>query len=349
MSTPINSGHAHTVPIRLAALHTRHQTPDARHPLELPGVFGDGPLLHLFPEFVHIRKALTALGYRFVPAREVFGLNSIFPTLELVTILETRAIPYRKTADAIDYFLTRAPHLGLDEQTFGELCASNFTYHEGAHAIFYEAACALEGVPRGQRQVEVLLASEALAMALDQYIALLASAHIGSDIPTFLSLNSYSKPLSYQTDDQQQATAVLRLREHAIHTPKQVICFLACAYLISLLRPLANAGKPELVTWFANYSGLLLSQSEDANLLLSIGLQVDPVFRGDTQRRFYRLLGLEQAYETTLAAPLASNFQGDAAFHCLMPHVLTTIIDGILPTPEKSRQCRNDQPISFFH
>lgn len=349
MTTAINSGQAQTVSFQLATLHERHQAPGARHPLELTGVIGDGYLLHLFPEFVHVRTALAELDYRFVPAHEVFGLNSIFPTLELVNILETRAIPYRKTADAIQYFLSRSPNIGFDEQTFGELCVSNFTYHEGIHAIFYEIACALEGVPRGLRLVEVLLASEAMAMAFDQYIALIASAHAGSAIPVLLSLNSYSKPLSYLTEDQQLAPDVLRLRELAIDSPKQVICFFACAYLISLMRPLVNAGKSELVEWFVAYSGLVLQKPGDATLLLSIGLQVDSVFRGETQRRFYRLLGIEQEYEMALAAPLASNFQGNAALHVLMPYAVATIIDGTLPAMEKSEKCRQNQTISFFH
>ncbi|GEM_PF-5905996 len=345
-STDVELGDEPT--FRLADLVRLHDSPVGRHPLEISESMGDGALLTLLPSFANVRRTLLALDYRFLPAREISGAHTIFPVLELVGILESKTIPYRKTADSARQLLKRVPDLRLDDRMFSQNCVASYTYHEGAHAIFYEIACARDGIPRGGRLVEVLLASEAFAMAFEQYAALLTAGHTRRAIPLFIALNSYAKPLTYATSDCAKAASIARLRDFAINRPKEILCYLACAYLIAMLRPIASVDKPALARWFADYATFIPRQWEDAELLMAIGLQVDQVFRSDTQRNFYQLLNLERELASVLEAPLEESFRGDAAFHSYLPHAIATVIAGDPVQQHRHAQCQADTTAPFF-
>lgn len=306
---------------KLMSVHAREH-----HDLELPDVLGDGALLNRLSPLVHVRRTLFDLGYDFAPASQIDGIHSMFPVLELMEILQNRKIPYRRTALAAEHALVGRPDLSLPDSLFREICVASYTYHEGAHAIFYEVACACEGIPHGRRFVEVLLCSEAFAMAFEQYVALLAIADGRRSTALFLAVSAYPNPLDHRRFDRTDPGAGLRLGRLAVAAPIEVLVMLVTAHLVALLRPTAAAGLPGLTERLAAYAGISPAESSVAEHLISIGLHVDYDFRDRTQRNFYAYLGLQSEFEAVRAEPLESCLADGAPMERFLKRAIHSVL-----------------------
>jgi hypothetical protein len=309
---------------RLAALMSIHLR--EHHELQLPDTLGDGALLNRLPPLAHMRRALKDFGYIFMPASQIAGIHAMFPILELTEIFRTRTIPFRRTALAAEQVLADRPDLSMPDSLFRDICVASYSFHEGAHAIFYETACVQEGIPHGRRLVEVVLGSEAFAMAFEQYVALLAMVEGQRSTSLFLALNAYANPLDNQRLDHGFPGAVGRLGRLALEAPAQMLTMLLNAHLVALLRPTAVAGLPGLSEQLAAYAGLPSMDPADAEHLTSIGFHVDYEFRGHTQNNFYSCLGLEHELEAVRAEPLESYLAGGT----LIEEILPPAIDAVL-------------------
>lgn len=310
---------------RLAELVRAHER--EVHPLGLADVLGDGALLGRIPLLEAMRRVVLGFGYRFAPRSELPGVNELFPVMELAAILEHRAIPYQRTAAVAKAVLARTPELRLRDEHFRDICAGSFTHHEGGHAIVWELALAAEGPLRGARLVEVLLASEAFAMAFEQLVALRPEARAHRLTPLFLALGSYANPL----DRRKHASAGVRAPSEALDAlvvaeARAVLRLLASAYMVALLRPSARIGQPALAAFFAEYAGLTGAHAGDAEHLFDLGLFVAGDFREEIQRGFYAYLGLDDELSRLRARPLERSFEDGAAFHTFIPHAIELVL-----------------------
>lgn len=308
---------------RVAALLSIHE--HERHELELPDALGDGSLLCRIPPLERARRALMDMAYAFVPGNQMGGNHTMFPLLELTEILRTRTIPYRRSAVAAKQILAHRPDLSLSDSLFRETCTASYCFHEGAHAIFYERACAQEGVPRGRRYVEIMLASEAFAMAFEQFVALLAVVDGRRSTALFLAVSAYANPLDFQCFERDDPGVVARLGRLAVETPEKVMMIMVCAYMVALLRPTAIA-LPGLAEWLADYADLRDENSKDSKHLVSIGLHVEYEFRDRTQRNFYEHLGLQHELEMVRADPLESFLKRGSPIECFLPLAMNSVM-----------------------
>ena len=319
MGEPVRS-----VRFRLAALVAIHERES--HALAMPSALGDGALLTRLKPLEHTRRALIDMNYRFAPRPDITGIHSMFPVLELTEILRTRTIPYHRTALAARRVLADRPDLRLSDVLFRGICSASYSFHEGAHAIFYETACAQGGVPRGRRFVEVMLASEAFAMAFEQFVALLAVAEGRRSTALFLAVSAYSTPFDLQCFDRDRPGVVARLAQLAVAAPGSVITMLTCSYMVALLRPTATAGHPDLALRLAEYAQLPQTDQADRECLMSIGLHVDHEFRCSTQDNFYGYLGFRDELQEVRSAPLEFFMSpGTPIERCLSPSIDTVL------------------------
>jgi len=308
---------------RVATLLSIHE--HERHELELRDALGDGSLLCRLPPLERARRTLLEMTYAFVPSTQMAGIHAMFPLLELTEILRTRTIPYRRSALAAKQILVDRPDLCLSDSLFRQTCTASYCFHEGAHAIFYERACAEEGLPHGRRYVEIMLASEAFAMAFEQFVALLAIADGRRSTALFLAVSAYANPLDFQRFERDDPGAVERLGRLAVEAPEKVMMIMACAYMVALLRPTAVA-LPGLSEWLANYADLREENSTDSKHLVSIGLHVEYEFRDRTQRNFYEHLGLRHELEMVRADPLESFLRYDSPIERFLPLAMNSVI-----------------------
>ncbi|GAC1353251.1 MAG: hypothetical protein NVS3B20_07900 [Polyangiales bacterium] len=308
---------------RLDHLHQIHN--NEMHPLALLDGFGDGALLARITPLARARRALLERGYRFVPSQQLSAAGDLIPLLQLASILESKTIPYRRTTAALSQVIQQAPEMRLDDLMFRDVCAASHTFHEGAHALFYEEACAVEGVPHGGRLVEVLVASEAFAMALEAYAALVGRRR---STALFLAVGAYSDPFAYAKFEKARPGVLDRLALLATSYPVAVMRYLASAFLIANLRPKATEGKTGLALWLADYARLPVGHREDIGCMLAICLDMDPTFRGRTATTFFRYLGLERELLDLYAAPLEISFTSNSPFHVHLPRSIAILFEG---------------------
>lgn len=304
-------------PFRLRALvmlQRRDNHPDAQ-----PGVLGDATLLHRLPLLARLRRAVCMYGYRFVPADQISGRHSLFPLLELTEILGQRVIPIRRTENAALRIIENDPKLSLTPRLFRDICVSNYLSHESAHALFYESAVAICGPLNDASKVEILLASEAFAMAVDQFVALLAAADGRRSTAICLSANAYVVPCDLARNPLIQPTALALAARTADHQPIETISMLAAASMVALARPSAGKGRPGMAALLAEVAGVSGLEPGVLETLLAIGMRVDFDFRSAMQQNFYAYLGLESRYREFIAAPLNAMVRPDNVLGQLVP------------------------------
>jgi hypothetical protein len=305
----------------LIEMHDRYP-----HDLGLPDCLGDGVLLHRFEPLAACRKRLLRSGYAF-ERRNLVSRHSMFPVLELLEIFRARRIPYYPTAQAARAMLESQPHLLMPDGLFRDTCVSTHAFHESAHALFYEEALALTGKPEGRAWVEILTASEAFAMAFEQYIVLASVADERRSTSLFLAMNSYAITLDGARPPFLDKPDVARLGALAMEQPSEVVTFLFHAFLIALLRPTASSGLPGLAERLAQLACLREVGLDDAEHLLRIGLRVDMEFRGRTQCNLYRLLGLANDHTSMLAQPLDAYVSHEAVNFGILAAALECVFD----------------------
>jgi len=302
----------------LAALDRVHREA-GHHPLAIEDCFGDGVLLHRIPALARMRQALLDRGYRFVPAGTSYGAA---PLLQLEKILETRTIPYQRSAPAIREVLTRAPAMSFDDATFKEAFQASYAFHESAHAWTWELACERRRQrqqPEGLHRVEVLIATEAFSMAVEA-VATLTDRRRSTAL--FLGVNSYADPFAYE---RQMTPDVMRGAEGLQQEqPRALYRFLAGAFLIANLRPTAVKAQTKLACWLADWSDLACDVPM-AEALLQLGLGVCLGFRTRVAPTFFRYLGLSTELETLQRRPLEASFRPGAVFH----DVIDDVTDGM--------------------
>jgi hypothetical protein len=300
----------------LLEMHDRYQ-----HDLGLPDCLGDGMLLHRFEPLAACRRKLLSAGYAFEP-RNLVSPHSLFPVLELLEIIRARRIPYYPTAQAARAILKSQPGLSMPDSLFRETCVSTHAFHESAHALFHEAAVALTGKPKGRALVEVLTASEAFAMAFEQYISLACLADDRRSTMLFLAMNSYA----IHMDNTQPAFPGARLGVLATEQAVSVLTFMFHAFLIALLRPKATSGLPGLADRLGQLAGLRDLDNGDADHLLRIGLHVDMEFRGKTQANLYRLIDLSDEHAWVLAQPLDAYVNREGAIFSVFSKAVACVL-----------------------
>jgi hypothetical protein len=184
----------------------------------------------------------------------------------------------------------------------------------------------LTGKPEGRARVEVLTASEAFAMAFEQYIALAGVADERRSTVLFLAMNSYAIPMDGAQPYFPGKPAIARLGALAIEQPAGVLTFLFHAFLIALLRPAATSGLPGLADRLGQLACLRDLGKADAEHLLRIGLHVDIEFRGKTQVNLYRLLGLSDEHAWVLAQTLDAYVNREALIFSVFSTALACVL-----------------------
>ena len=309
-------------PVRVADLIKINM--DECHPLGLPQSLGDGPLLHRFAVLYQLRAELVKYGYRFEPMSR--AIHSLFPILELDEILARKVIPYRLTTPAAEELVRHNSDYSLPYRLFIEVCNSSVTHHEGAHALFFEIAQSLSGPSYGLQFVETMLLGEAFAMSLDQFIAVLSAADGRRSTALFLGLNSYANPFDLSWIDDSQPGSLIRLAKVAEKSPRETLTLLVCAHMVSLLRPKAVGGQPELAQSFAVHAGFDNHDPSDLEELFLIGLRVAYEFREDTLRRYFTLRQTRRELDELRAQPIASFLAEGRMMEKLLPSVLDAIL-----------------------
>lgn len=328
--------------VHLSQLMREHASQSGRHPLELREVLGDGVLLNRIKPFSRLRQALVAMGYQLKPAKELFGLHAMFPTLELASILEARAIPYRNSTNALQSFLVRMPNFQLDTLLFRDVCTANHIFHEGAHALFFEQSMGAGEAPSRERIVDAFIGSEAFALAFERFCTFLSLDDPRPSTAVFLALNSYATPLTYA--DAHEATEEWRagLSALAVSAPKQLLCFLTSAYLIALLRPGVQMGSAALANWLAAYCQLPQAYLHYAEPLLATGFSVTPDFRHKTIGDFFRLLGFSSELASVRARPLEDHLDHSSLFSISLDAAMAAVLDGT------NVSCARERKYDFF-
>ncbi len=297
-------------PFSLAELERDHLT--SEHPLGLADCFGDGVLLARSPILDRLRRALLGHGYRFVRDDDFSGDYDMTPFLQLEAILAHKTIPYRPTARAVRRILERAPSMRLDHFAVRNVFARNCPHHESAHALFYEIAKGHEGELAGERLVDVLIASEAITVAVESFVALLSRRR---STALFLAMNADADPYLFASAERSAPGVLAAASELADHDPAAFFRFLAGAFLIANLRPAAVVAKPALSDWLASHAGIPTHLHTAARQLLGgLGFVVCVTFRTQLVPAFFRYLELEEAYLAASARPLAEAFASGSPF-----------------------------------
>ena len=312
----------------------RIQNDDAsRHPLEIEGAIGDGYLLNRFSIFSNLRKAAVELGYKFSPYKNTFGVNSIFPTLELVEIIDKRIVPYRETLLAMEHYLSRDPDFSISKDTFKRSCVGNHVHHECVHALFFEIALQTNEM-KGQELVDCLLASESFALAFEKLLHLQFGERLNGELGVVFAANTYIfAPVFNDAVTPREISD--RLIQVSREQPSATMMFLTCGYHASLIRPNRQPGSVGLAKWFAEYSGLVGCSDAELDLLLSLCFKVDSAFKGSEQDDFYSFLRLRKELEIGRNRPLAENYSASSFIAKVMPKAIRVLVDSEALNEEK--------------
>lgn len=299
---------------------------EEHHSLEISDALGDGALLRRLWPLPNLRLAVANFGYQFLPVSQLNGIHCMFPILELDDILRTKSIPFRRTAVAAEYVLNSQPDFRISAKLFSEICIASYTYHEAAHAVFYEVSRSIVGALEGINHVEMMLVAEAFAISFEQLIALLAINDARCSTALFLSVSSYATPFKLQWLDEKTSGTSKRLAAIAADRPREVLAMLVCTHMMALLRPSAVAGKPELAEYFADYAQLRDIDRPDSLHLMAIGLRVGFDFRTETLRQYFSTVGLLGELNTLRSEPLSNFLASDR----LLPRVLDSVVQVVL-------------------
>jgi len=313
---------------RLDELETVHNEAEP-HPLGERDCFGDSALLAKVPMFERARRAVvTQFGYRLVSAETDFkGNYTLTPFLELGTILETRTIPFRRTTHAVRSVLEHAPSMTMTHSMLRSIFPRNCPHHETAHALFYELAQVNHGaIPlRGMDLVEVLVASEAAAVAMETLAALRCEDEKEA---LLLSFNVDADPFLFAEAEARHPGLRADIAALERSDPQGLFRFLAGAFLIANLRSNAVGGKPGLARWLRRHAGLdPMHDAKMVEILGALGLVVDVSFRRDLVPAFFRYLDLEAEYHALAARPLEAAFDlASSAFEQTLPAFIGVVL-----------------------
>lgn len=271
---------------------------------ELPDCLGDSNVLGAIPMLARQRQQLLQLGYRFVPEDQLRESERLATSLQLLQRLQTRVIPYRRTLPAVRELATFNPELCLDPTVLADVIAVNYTFHEGAHAVFYDIAGAQQGALAGRPLVEVLLASEGFAIAFNKMSLLLGLPTADPIMQAFFALN-----MSIDPYDDSWRNLDLPLQPDDIFTcakqyPAQCLRFLASASLLAMLRPDTVVVKPGLSEHLAQAAGLPVATWPVAVAMMKQSLQLPQRFRDRITVAFFAYNNLLDEYRAVIAQPL---------------------------------------------
>lgn len=302
----------------LKSLFQFHSTPDGKHELGIYEVLGDGWLLNRLSVLSQLRQAVLDLGYDFMPSQLIGGVHNVFPELELAEILEQKKIPFRPNASRIASLLLRTDLLHVDEDIICEGTNQNYLHHESAHCLYFELAWQARGDLRGQALANVFLESEAFAVGLEKLCALQSEMANDSSTVQFVQLNCYSKPPALRMLEKRRRTlleprASAGVFDLAITNTAGTLKMLAAGAYIAMLRPNAVAPKPGLAEWLLEWCELE-APVDVGELLVLLAFNLDYGFRTQTQRRFFRHLGLGQYLEAARSLPLSTSMDEAGTF-----------------------------------
>jgi hypothetical protein len=270
----------------------------------LPDCLGDAYVLQAVPMLATQRQFLLGRGYRFVAEEQLPQNEQLVTSLQLLRRLTTRVIPYRRTLPAVREIVAANPHLRLKAQVFAEMVAANYTFHEGAHAVWYETVLTQEGPLHGARLVETLLASEGFAVAFNKMTQLLGRAEDPVAKVFFaltMSVNVFEDSWGKLAPPLQEQD----FRACAAQYPAQCLRFLSSAGLLAMLRPDTYAVKPALTELLAAAAGLPRETWPIAAALMKLSLQEIPNgFRDGVTVAFFAYNNLLDEYRSVLAQPL---------------------------------------------
>ena len=304
----------------LNLLHLVEADDRSRHPLALREGLGDAWVLANIPVLARQRVKLRECGYTYVPEESQTPEQRLLPTLQLLSMLRGRKIPFRSTRAAVDSLLGTGTST-IDVSAFCSMCAPNYTFHEGAHAHFFAVVETAEGMTSGKRLVEVLLASEAYALALNMTTMLIGLVDDEPSTRAFLALNVSADPISLTRFEREAPGVTRRLRELCLRQFSQVMHMLTSACLISMLRP-SVAGKPGLSPRLREEAGLPESTAGEAECLTQMAFSVDREFRDQITDTFFSHIGLVADYRKIRAEPLETSLGPEGVLRSYLPRVL---------------------------
>lgn len=180
----------------------------ARHPLQLPGVFGDGLLLSQSLTYRSVRKNVLKRGYRF--ARHGVGEYRIHSLGELPAILKKRQIPYTENRKTFQSISNRVSEATAWSQII--LPHGNYSFHESCHCISQDF---LE-LPAGRVKTFDL---EAQKYALLEFLLSEAMANAGEfmvNLEATSDLHSYAVELNAYQNWLTRVTPVMQFRTSGV-------------------------------------------------------------------------------------------------------------------------------------
>ena len=297
------------------------------HPDSVVGVLGDGALLHELPLLAANRRIVREGGFSFVPDTETPEAWRVFPMLHLAHMMKRRAIPYRNTLDALQQLLDTCPGLEFDAASLSFLCEGNALNHECAHAqVLLQAEAA--GVSfRGAEFVELLLTTEAFAIALEHAVACGVMQDGSTITKVLLSINGYANPFELATRFTNGPGRASRLERFAKQSPQSFMMLLAASAHLGNLRPTVREPSGDLVARLVEMVELSDDDIEESVLrdVVGIGLSIDQAFRTQTASTFFRFLRLEGHWVDLLKRPLEEAFAPEGLYARLIPRAVESV------------------------